>query len=173
MIKRLAAMVFTTFILAGASWANNTGLYGSYWDSDDLDEGIGGGAKVTFDVTNVLALDLRASYINFDELEMNVVPLEGSLQIGIPFGEAISPYGGIGMGYYFFDADEADVDDEVGFFALGGLELHLREGVSLFGEIRYFVLEADVKDALDEVEDLDDELSFDGYGVNFGLSLDW
>jgi len=64
-------------------------------------------------------------------------------------------------------------DNEVGWYLLGGLSLELREGVSLFGEIRYFVLEADTKAALDSIEGIDKDLEFDGFGINIGISMRW
>jgi hypothetical protein len=144
------------------------GLFGSYLDSDDLGDGYGAGAKLELKPSDVLSVDGRASWIYFDDFEIHMIPLEAALRFNWPLlGERIVPYAGIGGGYYIFEADDVDLDDDVGYFPLVGLEVGFRR-VALFAEARWLFLEADVDSALDELEDLDDA-DVDGLGVNVGL----
>jgi outer membrane protein W len=84
-------------------------------------------------------------------------------------GERIVPYVGAGVGYYLFDTDQGDIDDEVGFFPLVGLEVGLQR-VSILAEARWLFLEADVDSAQAELADLT-KADLDGLGVNVGLLL--
>jgi hypothetical protein len=146
----------------------NVGAFGSYLDSDDLGDGYGGGVKLELKPIDVLSVDGRAGYIYFDDAEIHMFPLEGVGRVNFPLlGERIVPYAGVGAGYYIFEGDDADLDDDVGFFPLVGLEAGLKR-VALFAEARWLFLEADVDDAVDELEDLDDA-DVDGLGINVGL----
>jgi len=144
------------------------GLFGSYLDADDLGDGYGGGAKLEIKPTDVISVDGRASWIYFEDFEVQMIPLEAALRLNIPLmGSRIVPYVGAGGGYYIFDADDVDLDDSVGYFPLVGMEVGLRR-VALFAEARWLFLEADVDSALDELANIDDA-DVDGLGINVGL----
>ncbi|HNY77586.1 MAG: outer membrane beta-barrel protein [Sedimentisphaerales bacterium] len=158
--------------LAGAGCSTGSGLecgvFGAYLDSDDLGEGYGGGAKVELNPIDILSIDARASWIHFDDTNVDMIPLEAAALLNFPIlFEHIVPYIGAGAGYYFFDADDADLDDEVGFFPLAGLEIGFHK-VSILAEVRWLFLEADVDSAEDELENIT-EADVDGLGINVGL----
>jgi hypothetical protein len=143
------------------------GTFGSYLDSDDLGPGYGGGAKLEVKPTDWLSVDGRASWVFFDDFDISMIPLEAALRLNVPmFGERIVPYAGVGAGYYYFEADDVDLDSNVGYFPLVGLEIGLRR-VALFAEARWLVLETDTDAALEELGDLDADV--DGLGINVGL----
>ncbi len=144
------------------------GVFGSYLDSDDLGAGYGGGAKLEVKPIDWLSVDGRASWIHFDDFDIDMIPLEAALRLNIPlFGERIVPYAGVGGGYYLFEADVVDLDDDVGYFPLVGLELGTRR-FALFAEVRWLFLQTDVDAALEELGDVD-EADVDGLGINAGL----
>lgn len=149
------------------------GIFGSYLDSDDFKEAYGGGAKLKFNLVEFFALDIRGSYLTFDDTDVDMIPVEGLALLQIPLGDALNLYGGIGVGYYFFDADRVDLEDSVGYFPVAGLEVALGE-IKLFGEIRWLALSPDVDAATEEVEDIigGDDAEADGIGINVGLALD-
>ncbi|HPC95256.1 MAG TPA: outer membrane beta-barrel protein [Sedimentisphaerales bacterium] len=158
--------------LAGTGCSTGSGLecgvFGSSLDSDDLGEGYGGGAKVEINPIDILSIDARASWIHFDDTHVDMIPLEAAALLNFPIlFEHIVPYIGAGGGYYFFDADEADLDDEVGFFPLAGLEIGFHK-VSILAEARWLFLEADVDSAEEELENIT-EADVDGLGINVGL----
>jgi hypothetical protein len=146
------------------------GVFGSYLDSDDLGDGYGAGAKLEIKPIDILSVDGRASWIFFDDFDIHMIPLEVAGRVNIPLlGERIVPYAGIGVGWYFFEADDIDLDDDFGYFPLVGLEVGTRS-VALFAEARWLFLEADadVGSALEDLIDFD-EADIDGLGINVGL----
>jgi hypothetical protein len=164
----LLAVASMSMAGCSAGSAAALGLFGSYLDSDDLGTGYGGGAKLELKPTDVLSVEGRAGWIYFEDFEISMVPLEAALRLNLPLlGERIVPYVGAGGGYYFFEADDVDLDDDVGYFPLAGLEVGFRR-VAVFGEARWLFLKTDVDSALDELADLD-EADVDGLGVNVGL----
>ncbi len=143
------------------------GTFGSYLNSNDLGVGYGGGAKLEVKPTDWLSVDGRASWIFFDDFDISMTPLEAALRVNVPmFGERIVPYAGVGAGYYYFKGDDVDVDSNVGYFPLVGLEFGVRR-VALFAEARWLVLETDTDTALEELGGL--EADVDGLGINAGL----
>lgn len=144
------------------------GLFGTHLDSDDLGGGYGGGVKLEVKPTDVLSVDGRASWIYFDDFKIHMIPLEADLRLNLPLlGERILPYAGVGGGYYMFEADDVDLDNDVGYFPLVGLEVGFQR-VAIFGEARWLFLKTDVDSALDELKNLN-EADIDGLGVNVGL----
>ncbi len=159
------AVVFLNGCTAGS--LAELGAFGSYLDSDDLGPGYGGGAKLEVKPTDWLSVDGRASLLFFDDFDISMIPLEAALRLNIPMlGERIVPYAGVGAGYYLFEADNVDLDNNVGYFPLVGLEVGLRR-VALFAEARWLVLETDTDAALEDLSDLHADV--DGLGINAGL----
>ncbi|MCU0918526.1 MAG: hypothetical protein MUC88_28795 [Planctomycetes bacterium] len=75
------------------------GMFASYLDSDDLNAGYGGGVKLELQPLQWLSIDGRASWIRFDDVDIDMIPLEAALRLNIPlFGERIVPYVGVGVG---------------------------------------------------------------------------
>ena len=149
------------------------GVFGSYLDSSDIDDdAMGFGGKLKLELVEFFAVDLRGSYLEYDKSGISLIPAEAAALLQLPLGP-LKLYGGAGLGYYFFDADNADLDDNFGFFPLAGLEIALGD-LKLFGEVRWLVLSTDVDSAGDEFEGIveGDEADVDGVGVNIGLAID-
>lgn len=164
----LLAMVSCSMAGCTAGSLVAAGLFGSYMDSDDLGDGYGAGAKLEVKPTDILSVDGRASWIYFEDFEIHMIPLEAALRLNLPLlGERIVPYAGFGGGYYIFEADDVDLDDDVGYFPLVGLEVGFRR-LAIFGEARWLFLETDVDSAVEGLDDID-EADIDGVGVNVGL----
>ena len=143
------------------------GTFGSYLNSDDLGIGYGAGAKLEVKPTDWLSVDGRASWIFFDDADISMIPLEVALRLNVPIlGERIRPYAGVGGGYYYFEAGDVELDSNVGYFPLVGLEVGLRR-VAVFAEARWLFLETDRDAALEELGGL--EADVDGLGINAGL----
>ena len=165
--------------------AGGLGIYGANWSPNDADAGYGAGAKLQFGDT--VALELRGSYfqdlsddvdsIGLD-VDLEVLPLEVGLVIKIPTDSAITPYIGGGGGYYQMEvtaenilghSETIDIDDEIGWYGVGGLEIAISEGVAIFGEAQYRKVEATAQgDDVDEIEE-DVEIDLTGIGFNAGL----
>lgn len=153
--------------------SSDLGGFVSYLDSDDLDAGYGGGVDLKINLVEAFSIDARASYLDFSDAEMSMIPLEVAALLNISLGEALGLYGGVGAGYYLFDADGIELDDAFGYFPVGGVEIGVGD-LKLFGEVRWLLLTADVDAAGDEISDLLDgvEADVDGLGLNVGLSME-
>lgn len=144
------------------------GVFGTGLDSTDLGEGFGGGVKVEFNPLDRVSLDARAGYIHFDDTDVEVIPLEAAGLLNLPMlGERIVPYVGAGVGYYHFDGNGADLDDQVGFFPLAGIEIGLQR-LSVLAEARWLFLQTDVDVAKAELANIT-KANIDSLGINLGV----
>jgi hypothetical protein len=170
----LGVVLLAAFSLAGSGCMTGSGLemgiYGTGMDSDDLGEGYGGGAKVELNPIDIISVDGRAGWVRFDDSDIDMVPLEAAALVNFPIlFEHIVPYVGAGVGYYIFDGDGGDLDDEMGYFPLAGLEIGLHS-LSVLAEARYVFLETDVENGQGSLAGVD-EVDLDGLGVNVGLLI--
>lgn len=149
-IAILAAAALTTL---AARADNSLTAYGTYWDADDSGKGAGLRYKKT--ILGFAALDGRVGYVNFDAIETDMIPLELSLNARLPF--MISPYAGVGAGYYLLDSGAPTYDDTSGYFAQVGVEATFL-WFGAMAELRYHDLENNY---------------FDGPSANVGLLLKW
>lgn len=196
MKKALFLTAAAVFVLGtGPAWASDFALFGSYLDTEDLDQSVGGGVRAGFG--NRFQLDLRASYFpdlteDFEsfvddpgtdpgrfENDVEAIPLDVGLKVNFNAEEGWNPYVGGGGTYWFLDHERGEVDDEAGFYLAGGVEFaRPTGGVGFFGEVIYRDVEATVDRDPDDFEDLDDvdferirqrDLDVGGVGVNAGL----
>jgi hypothetical protein len=72
-------------------------------------------------------------------------------------------YGGVGVGYYIFDAETVQLSNEVGWFGLVGVELGLGP-VKVFTDLKWTQVESDVEDSTQTV-------NAEGIGVNLGVDF--
>ncbi len=111
-------------------------------------------------------------------------PFEAGLVLMLPLGDAFTPYAGPGVGYYYYDIDietsskhghhyhtkwtkHIDLEDDVGWYCVGGLKIRLGTFVSLFGEARYTSTETSLKHVNDSTIDCS------GLGIQAGLMFDF
>ncbi len=143
------------------------GIFGTGLDSKDLGEGFGGGVKVELNPLDRVSMDARVGYVNFDDTEVELIPLEVAGLVNFPMlGERIVPYAGGGVGFYHFDGNGAELDDNVGFFPLVGLEVGLQR-ISILAEARWLFLQTDVDASKAELTGIT-EANIDGLGINIG-----
>jgi hypothetical protein len=136
-----------------APQANAIGVMGSWWDQDALGNGYGLGLIHKFGIIPLISIDVRASWLSFtDELiEANVFPLEATGRANLGMF-----YGGLGLGYYIFSGkDNVDLDNTIGGYILGGVDIGLA-GFGVFGELKYTIT---------------DKNSADGIGANIGVNF--
>jgi hypothetical protein len=131
-MKRFILALFTVTLL-GTSFhdARAIGAFVSWWNMDAANEdGFGGGLRQPIKIIPILSIDTRASWVNFSDSDVNVFPLEavGIVSLGLL-------YGGLGVGYYIFDADPSIENSFVPHLA-GVAQL---TGASVFGEVKWTV----------------------------------
>lgn len=192
-MKKLLLAAAVLAILAAPANAADFSVFGSYWNTDVAGDTAGGGISLGIPLGEVIGLDVRATYFEeltddplenafdsndpvFQEVGINVTPLEIGLRFNIPAGSAVRPYFGAGAGYYLLDSDFGEVKDEVGYYGLFGLEFGDQEGMAFFAEATYRKIEGEVKLDPDDLEDIDDidiedhaTFDLDGVGANAGL----
>jgi len=169
-IAALATLAILAVVGSGCSHGRGAelGAFGSSLDGDDFGQGYGGGVKLELNPLDRVSLDVRGSYIEFSDTNVDMIPLEVAGLLNFPMlGERIVPYAGAGVGYYLFEGRGADIDNEVGFFPLAGLEVGLQR-LSVLAEARWLFLQADVDRAKAELANVT-KANVDGLGINVGV----
>ncbi|MFN2385110.1 MAG: hypothetical protein ABR576_02295 [Thermoanaerobaculia bacterium] len=173
-IRIIAAAMIAWGLLAAASSAIDLGVFGAYWDTKDAEETYGAGAKLRLGI-----IEFRGTYfqdvtadVDPEELdfEIRAIPLEAGIVLQFLKNAPVSPYVGGGGGYYLLDSNAGEIDDEVGYYLVGGLDIG--RGIVAFNvEGIYRNFEATVVDTDDDFPELEDEVSFDlsGIGVQAGV----
>ncbi len=155
-------MIMAGVLTGGVSSAKAIGVFAQWQDSKDADSGFGFGVKHKFQIIPIVAVEARASWLNYgsdgDAGDLNMFPLEavGRAKLGLF-------YGGVGLGYYLMSGDYSP-KNTVGFSILAGAEFTLF-GLGAFAEARYLVLDADGHD------DIGGSVDMGGIGANVGVVL--
>ncbi len=190
-VFQLLAVLLFSFVLVGGAHSYNgncldidqqLGVFGSYQDTDDLDDGYGGGLRYAL-FANVadpapgsvlqgidIGADLRGSWLaDYDEdaFDVDMFPVQTNLLIRASFQNGFRPYAGGGVGYIWFDNDgDKDLDDEYSYSAILGFDQEITDRFSLFVEGEYMWLEPDYDDAPGDAD-------MDGFGVNTGINFNF
>ena len=179
MKKSILTAILTAMLIVPGAYASSLGAFVAYWDTKDAEDEFGAGVKLQLPLDRAIALELRASIFEFKdeeggiEVTLDVIPLEAGLIFSLAPGKDINPYIGGGAGYYIMDGEvklggmksDLDVDNEVGYYAVGGIEVKLGKSVALFVEAKYTWLK------IKKVEGIDADAKLDGIGGNAGLLL--
>ena len=163
MMKKQIMMIAVAVLVLGGmnkvAYGGETSLAGylTYQDGGENggNEGVGGGVKLRKKFLGFFSADIRGSYLDFSDLNTSVIPVEGTLMVGIPF--FIEPYAGLGAGYYFVDSDNPLLEDDYGVYGVLGAQLNLWV-VGAFAEVRYTEAELNL---------------MDGVSANLGLMVKW
>ena len=158
MRKLLTLIVVLAVVTSMAGEAKCLGIFGSYWNGEDIDNGYGLGVKHKFQIIPIFAIDARASWLSFsdDSADLNLYPLEATALAKLGMF-----YGGVGAGYYIFEGKDVDFDNAAGGYILAGIQIALG-GLGAFGELKYTWVESKVDD---------DTVDASGVGVNLGVLL--
>jgi opacity protein-like surface antigen len=173
-MKRLVVLCTALMVIATAASASDLALYGSYWNTDELDDTWGAGARGRMGSGDPLYLELRGTYFSDltenDAVDLRTIPADLGLGLALIKEQDIE-LSVIGGGtYYFLDTDDFDVDDEIGWYAGAGAQVQLRQGLCIFAEFLYRDVEATVED--DDLGSIDDDtvdVDLAGSMVNIGL----
>lgn len=114
------------------------------------------------------------------------VPAELGLVLMLPLNDALTIYAGPGVGYYYYEIEteirekenhryhrtyreSVELEDDVGWFAVAGLNISLAPNISIFGEARY----TDTETSLKHNDDQKWEFDASGVGVMAGIMFDF
>lgn len=163
MKRIIPALLAVALIGTTVQDARAIGAYVSWWNMDQANEdGFGGGLRMPIKILPILSIDTRASWVNFSDNDMNVFPLEavGMVTLGLL-------YGGIGVGYYIFDADPT-IENSFGWHILAGVNIGL-SAASVFGELKWTELEADFENIDVNLGNVPTSIDAAGMGLNVGV----
>lgn len=183
----LALAALTLLVPASTASAQDLAVFGSYWDTEDLEDSAGAGAKLSFG-DGLLGMELRATYypdlterfadvlddeeLGALDLEVEAIPVDLGLTLGSGNLHAVG-----GVTWFLLDSNVLEVDDEVGLYVGGALEAG-RGNIGFFAEALYRQVEGTVTgelDAVDAPDELDDivvddvEIDLGGFAVNAGV----
>ena len=193
-MRRIVLASALAFLVVGGApaMATDLNLFGSYWQTGDFDDTFGGGVRLGFG-DGPVQFELRGSYFpdiaeDFEQLfdsdsefedqfEITAIPLEAGVTFNFGGSETFNPYIGGGASYILLDTDIGEVDDEVGFYVVGGFKAARDDGgVGFFAEAIYRNIEGQVNfdpEDFDDVDDVDFDDDFDldlaGIGANVGI----
>jgi hypothetical protein len=176
-LKKLLLAVPVVLLFAAPAWAGTFGVYGAYYDAggDVEDSTYGAGVRLGFEFVPILELDIHATY--FDKFEQDlgpagtaeftVMPLDAGIKFNILPKKKFNPYIGAGATYWFLDTNFGSVDDEVGYYALAGVDFGGEKG-KFFVEAMYRTLDSTFSDSGGDFD-----ASADGYTLNAGFLWRW
>lgn len=195
-MKKFSIPALLCICLLGAAPASaQLKVFGSYWNTTDVDETFGGGVgfAVPFGESG-LGLHFRGTYYQeltdeplenlfeddnqgfFAEESLEVLPFDVGLHYNFAPRGAFSPYIGAGATYFLIDTtrEGVDVDDETGFHAEVGSQFGDPDGVNFFAEAVYRSTEATlVRERRQNNIDLRDEVAIDLDGVAVNAGIVW
>lgn len=194
------ALAVGTVLFAFPAMAGGFSVFGAYWDVDQLDASAGGGVKLGIPLGNVVTLDLRGTFYQqiddedffdrvFDEVDspflengLEITPIDVGLSVNFAPRGSVVPFFGGGVSYFLLDTDRGQVDDEVGWYANGGVEFASRGNWGFFVEGLYRSATGTVEsspedfDEIDEIDGIDFgnvEFDLEGFGANAGVVWRW
>ena len=179
-VLTLAIVVLGLVVAAGTASATDLGLHGAYWNTDQAERTFGFGAKLRFSF-----IEFRGTY--FDDVtadvdpeeadfEIKAYPLEGGIVLQFLKNSTVRPYVGGGVGYYLLDTTLGDIDDEIGYYLVGGLDIGApssRVAFSFEGSYRNIAgsVRGELFDPDFDIDEDEIELDLSGIGANAGVEF--
>lgn len=187
----LATLALALLLPASSALASGLAIYGSYWDTDALDDTAGAGVKLSIPLGQTLNLDLRGTYYEpfdrdalqdeIDDLfdddspdreifdsEISIIPIEAGLSFNLG-RSSIQPSIGAGVSYFLLDSDVGEIDDEVGWYANAALDFASQGRVGFFLEGIYRSAEGEVNEDRDDIDFDRVTFDLDGFAANAGV----
>lgn len=156
MKRLLVAVAVCLMIPVFAAPAQAIGPFIGYWDSENAGDGFGLGVRRTVFSAAVISIEPRLSYYRLEETSLNLIPVEAAAIASLSLF-----YGGVGGGWYIINNN---IKDQLGFFALAGLQLKL-VGFGPFAEVKY----TDVTSEFNDAPEIKVDMS--GFSVNVGVNI--
>lgn len=151
-MKRVLLAMGLSALMAAPSSAGGIGVLGAWWDTDDVDEEAGMGLELDIPMSPRVDLQLRGSYYDQLEAEMNGRPVTvraAPLDLGLAWhflapSSRVRPRVEGGVTYYSLASDIDDVgvesgriEDELGYYGGAGLDVRLTGDWAVYGDALY------------------------------------
>jgi hypothetical protein len=183
--KCLLSILIVSAALVAASEPAQAGefaLYGSYWDTKDLNESGGLGIKFSSGL-GFVGFEARAGYFpdltqdleallgdedldTLPDLEIEAIPVEAGINLHFMRDQSVDVFLSGGASYHFLDSNIFDLSDEVGYYLGGGLEVG-GGNVAFYTEALYRSLEGTIDGNDPDFDRVDIDLN--GLTVNAGV----
>jgi hypothetical protein len=106
-VKTTLTLLAVLTALSAPGRATGLGLFGSHWDSRDAGASWGAGARLGFNVTKRLELELHGTYDpDFKDdsfagrsLHLTAIPVDGGLRFNSMPDNSLNPFAGAGITY--------------------------------------------------------------------------
>jgi hypothetical protein len=185
-MKKALTMTSLLALIALPVWAGGVGVMYSSWDTDDASDDQGVGIKFELDVGQAVDFEVRAAWLDSHEFDtatdafkLEIAPVDIGLSYDFRPEQKVRPSLGAGVTYAFLNGKVDDrssirVSDEVGFYAVGGIEGSVTETLAVFAEALYRDLSAEVtSDGLLSRDFEDFGVDLAGVAFNVGLMFSW
>lgn len=184
-MRKVLIAVGCGLLLSSTAWAGSLGIMGAYWDTDQASDDTGFGVKLVVDLgQSGWRFDLRGSFI--EELTTDPSIVEGDFEaypvdFGVSYGfntggGKVTPALGVGLSYVNASSKLGEVDDELGYYGILGLEFDAAQNFGVFVEVLYRAVDSQIDGRgldLPFIGFDQRELELQGVGVNAGLALTW
>lgn len=189
-MKKALMTLGLAVLLAAPAMAGSVGVYGAWWTTDDANDSLGLGGWVDFYLGRGVEIELRGSHFSdFDtqndlgdkaELRVSAWDLGFTYNFGYDSANKLNPY--IGGGGTLMSAElnriENDkrlgtLDDEFGYYAVGGVELPISKNFALMAEAMYRSAKFEILGndlGFSGVKQVVDVQGFEG---NVGIAFKW
>lgn len=186
-MKRLLVVLGLSVLTAAPSFAGGVGVFGAWWDTDDVDEEAGLGLELDIPMSPRVDLQLRGAYYDQLATEINGRPVTieaAPLDLGVAWhflepSSRVRPRIEGGLTYYSLASDINDVgvesgriEDEAGYYGGVGLDVRLAGDWAVYCDALYRSGKAEIEgEGLRgfSVQDLD----LNGVTVHLGIKLIW
>ncbi|MGH9382646.1 MAG: outer membrane beta-barrel protein [Thermoanaerobaculia bacterium] len=186
-MKRVAMVLGMSLVVAVPSFAGGIGIFGAWWDSDEVDEDVGLGLELDIPVSPRVDLQLRGAHYDQLEADMNGFPVvveAAPLDLGVAWHfltppSRVRPRLQGGLTYFVLSSDIRDVGvesgrikDELGYYGGAGLDVRLAGYWAVYGDALYRSGKAEIQgEGLHGFSFRDLDLS--GVSLHLGIKLLW
>lgn len=186
-MKRLLVVLGLSALTAAPSFAGGVGVFGTWWNTDDLGDEAGLGLEFDIPMSPRVDLQLRGSY--YDQLETEIdgrsVTVRATpLDLGVAWhflepSSRVRPRVEGGLTYFSLASDIDDVgvdsgriDDELGYYGGAGLDVRLGGEWAVYGDALYRSGKAEI--AGEGLHDLSvSDFDLNGVSLHLGIKLIW
>lgn len=185
-MRKVLTMASLLALLALPAWAGGLGVMYTAWDTSDAGDDQGVGLKLELDLGSALDLEIRATWLNNMEFsaqgrafKLEATPVDVGLSYEFQTDGKVRPFLGAGPSFVFLNGKVDDnsglrIDDEMGFYAVAGLEAPFGKTGVGFIEVLYRDISSEfTSDGLLNRDFNDFGADLSGAGFNVGLMIGW
>ena len=189
-MKKALMTLGLAVLLTAPAMAGSAGVYGAWWATDDASDSTGGGVWVDFYLGKGMEIEFRASQFSDFEavtdtdekvnLNVSAFDLGFTYNFNHRSGSKLNPYLGGGGTIFSTELDRADndkrfgtVDDEWGYYAVGGLEFPIGKYFAVVGEAMYRQTKFEILGNDLGFSGVKQKVDMKGFEGNIGIAFKW